>query len=119
MLICATEGRGTMRKRKRDCFDDMYEKETKDRYVPSFDDPVYREHLKDFNLTEEQTVEYLRALHLICQTFVDLGWGTDPTQLAMGKVCAEAFNEDEKPKFSPEIERLIEESVRKMEKKGR
>ena len=40
----------------------------------------YREHVAEFDLTEEQKTELLRTLWSIMKSFVDLGFGVDSVQ---------------------------------------
>ncbi|MCR9123993.1 MAG: hypothetical protein NXH91_17160 [Phyllobacteriaceae bacterium] len=45
----------------------------------------YREFLKDMDMTEDQKAEFLQALWDIVTGFVELGFGTHPTQEAGGQ----------------------------------
>lgn len=44
--------------------------------LPPFDDPMYRKHLEEFDLSEEDTIELLRTLDWCTRTCVDLGFGS-------------------------------------------
>lgn len=49
--------------------------------VPECDVAKYHEHVKDFDLTEEEQGELLKSLWSIMAAFVDLGFGVDSVQL--------------------------------------
>lgn len=105
------------RRHDHDCMDIEREERSEREGPPPFDDPQYRKHLEGMGLNEEQTVSVLQSLDLIAQTFVDLAWSVDPTQLALGKTAKE-FWEADKPELSPELERLIEELIASEGKKS-
>ncbi|MEW8372665.1 MAG: hypothetical protein AB2722_02050 [Candidatus Thiodiazotropha sp.] len=48
---------------------------------PQCDLEKYREHVKDFDLSEEEQAELLQTLWSIMAAFVDLGFGVDSIQL--------------------------------------
>lgn len=48
---------------------------------PQCDPEKYREHVKDFDLTEEEQTELLKTLWSIMAAFVDMGFGVDSIQL--------------------------------------
>jgi hypothetical protein len=43
----------------------------------------YRDYVDGFDMSEKAKIEHLEAMWLVAQTFVDLAWGVDSTQLAM------------------------------------
>jgi hypothetical protein len=45
--------------------------------VPSFDATKYMAHVEEFDMTDEQKVEFLRTLWSIMAAFVNLGFGVD------------------------------------------
>lgn len=45
--------------------------------VPPFDVAKYMAHVEDFDMTEEQKVEFLQTLWWIMAAFVNLGFGVD------------------------------------------
>lgn len=48
---------------------------------PQLDLEKYREHVKDFDLSEEEQAELLKTLWHIMAAFVDMGFGVDSIQL--------------------------------------
>ncbi|MEW8072638.1 MAG: hypothetical protein AB2826_19655 [Candidatus Thiodiazotropha sp.] len=48
---------------------------------PQCDLEKYREHVKDFDLSEEEQAELLKTLWSIMAAFVDMGFGVDSIQL--------------------------------------
>ncbi|MEW8051083.1 MAG: hypothetical protein AB2809_11960 [Candidatus Thiodiazotropha sp.] len=48
---------------------------------PQCDMEKYQEHVKDFDLTEEEQTELLKTLWSIMAAFVDMGFGVDSIQL--------------------------------------
>jgi hypothetical protein len=56
---------------------------------PVFDPEVYRHHLKNIDISQDEADELLAALWHIMQTFVDIGWGVDNVQ----RIFPDLFNE--------------------------
>ncbi len=48
---------------------------------PQCDLKKYNEHVKDFNLSEEEEAELLKTIWQIMAAFVDIGFGVDSIQL--------------------------------------
>ena len=48
---------------------------------PKCDVDKYRDHIKDFDLSEAERVELLKTIWLIMAAFVDLGFGVDSIQI--------------------------------------
>lgn len=65
------------------------------------DPSKYRQHLEDFDLTEEQQTELLTILWRILATFVDLGFGVDSVQTLL-PALADAAVEDEAERVDEE-----------------
>ena len=66
--------------------------------LPPFDDPKYLALLDDSDITQEQAVEFLRALNSILVTCVDLGFGVDAVQLAipgLAQLCEQSESDAE------------------------
>ena len=59
----------------------------------AFNPDDYRDDIKEFDLTEEEANELLRALWDMMSAIVDLGWGVDTVQL----VLPELFEKSSKP----------------------
>jgi hypothetical protein len=50
----------------------------------SLDITPYRHHLDGFDLSEAQKAEIIRSVYLVMESFVDLAFGTDATQICLG-----------------------------------
>lgn len=68
--------------------------------LPPFDDPKYLALLDESSITEEQAVEFLRALNSILVTCVDLGFGVDAVQLAIPELAQDWESSQEDAEFS-------------------
>lgn len=68
--------------------------------LPPFDDPKYLALLDESDITEEQAVEFLRALNSILVTCVDLGFGVDAVQLAIPELAQDWESSQEDGEFS-------------------
>jgi hypothetical protein len=53
--------------------------------VDTSDVEKYRHYLDEYDLTEEQKLEFLVTLKQMISHFVDLGFGRDATSLALNK----------------------------------
>jgi hypothetical protein len=45
--------------------------------LPLFDAEKYRNELQDLDLTEQETIEFLKVIDFIMRSFVEVGWGVD------------------------------------------
>lgn len=75
--------------------------------LPPFDDPKYLALLDESDITEEQAVEFLRALNSILVTCVDLGFGVDAVQLAIPELAQDWESSQGDAEFSGQQESLL------------
>lgn len=75
---------------------------TMSRPCVKLDVALYEEYLSDWDLSDEEKIEFLQALWSIIVAFVDLGFGIHPVQQAMGADAGENSGSDKIRALSPD-----------------